>query len=113
MPSVKSKGSEVEKSIEKNHLDELINKINQTNQYFLGVKLNTNYLKINKVVLYEDVSKYTNDKFTITDLPFEITTSKEAASSFESCNEAAVLKTKAAQILFSHGRVEQTRAKIQ
>ena len=53
-------------------MTELVNKINDANKYFLGVKLNTNYLKVNKVVQYEEIAKLAADKVTISDLPFEI-----------------------------------------
>lgn len=33
-------------------LEDLINKINESNKYFLGVKLNTNYLKVNNVAKF-------------------------------------------------------------
>lgn len=41
------------------NLSALVEKINDANKYFLGVKLNTNYLKVNKVVNYADVAALT------------------------------------------------------
>ena len=61
------------KSIGKNNdLQALINKINDANKYFLGIKLNTNYLKVNKIVNYEEISKLTTEKTTVNDIPIEI-----------------------------------------
>lgn len=41
------------------NLSALVEKINEANKYFLGVKLNTNYLKVSKVVNYADVAALT------------------------------------------------------
>lgn len=39
----------------------MVEKINDANKYFLGVKLNTNYLKVNKIVNYADVAALTTE----------------------------------------------------
>lgn len=36
----------------KKTLEDIVSKINEANKYFLGVKLNTNYLKVNKTAKY-------------------------------------------------------------
>lgn len=55
----------------KEALAALVNKINDANKYFLGVKLNTNYLKVNKELTYEDAIKLTAEKSSANDIPIE------------------------------------------
>lgn len=86
-------------------MTELVDKINDANKYFLGVKLNTNYLKVNKVVQYEEISKLAADKVTISDLPFEISKKELDDDSFHKTSQAAALSQKSAQVAFSRARL--------
>lgn len=63
----------------------LVGKINEANKYFLGVKLNTNYLKISKSLPYEEAAKLTSEnKTTLSDLPLEIVLKPDQQQIFDS-----------------------------
>lgn len=56
------------------NLEDILSKINITNAYFQGIKLNTNYLKVQKSVRYDDIKSHkSTDQVTITDFPLAIT----------------------------------------
>ena len=50
----------------------MINHINEVNKYFLGVKLNTNYLKVNNVVSLSSILEELVPTININDLPLDI-----------------------------------------
>jgi len=50
----------------------LVKKINEANKYFLGIKYNTNYLKANKVLKYEEAMQMKAAKATVNDIPLEL-----------------------------------------
>jgi hypothetical protein len=91
----------------------LVGKINDANKYFLGVKLNTNYLKVNKVVQYDEVAKLTVDKATVNDLPIEISKKDADLEAFNKVNQETALSQKSGQVVFSRSRLEPTLAEIQ
>lgn len=47
----------------------MVAKINESNKYFLGVKLNTNYLKINTIAKFEELTQNKVANAKINDLP--------------------------------------------
>jgi hypothetical protein len=94
-------------------LTAMVDKINAANKYFLGVKLNTNYLKVSKEVKYEEVAKLTTDKTTVNDLPIEISKKNADYEAFEKTSQEAALSQKSGQIVFSRARVEPTLLKMQ
>ena len=53
-------------------LDEIITRINESNKYFMGVKLNTNYLKVHNQVKFADILKEKVEKVNISELPIQI-----------------------------------------
>lgn len=88
-------------------------KINEANKYFLGVKLNTNYLKVNKEVKYEEIAKLTADKVAISDIPIEISKKSADLEAFDKTNQEAALSQKSGQIVFSRARIEPTLQQMQ
>lgn len=66
----------------------MVKKINESNRYFLGEKHNTNYLKVNKIVKYEDIQSLKADRVTINDIPIEISKKvNEDMSVFDKCDQ--------------------------
>lgn len=88
-------------------------KINDANKYFLGVKLNTNYLKVNKTLTYEEASKLKIEKATVTDIPIEISKKELDNASFDKVSQEAALSQKSGQIAFSHCRIEPVLSEMQ
>lgn len=84
----------------------LVEKINDANKSFLGVKLNTNYLKVNKVVKYADVAGLTTDTKSVNDIPIEISSKQADNAVFEMVDQQAALGQKSGQVVFSWARVE-------
>ena len=70
----------------------------------MGIKLNTNYLKVHTIGKYEDIVRQKVQNVTINDLPIEIAKEKNNFEEFDNFDERGVLESKAAQVVFSHCR---------
>ena len=70
----------------------------------MGIKLNTNYLKVHTIGKYEDIVRQKVQNVTINDLPIEIAKEKNNFEEFDNFDERGVLESKAAQVIFGHCR---------
>lgn len=75
----------------KKTLEDIVSKINEANKYFLGVKLNTNYLKINKTVKYVEISQQKLPSSTSNDFPLDFSKDSKKLDSFKSFNDSSIL----------------------
>jgi hypothetical protein len=66
----------------------------------MGVKLNTNYLKVTNTVSYEQISQEKLENFNISDF-IDISKERKALEGLEGRKESAVLESRAAAIAFS------------
>ena len=70
----------------------------------MGIKLNTNYLKVHNIGKYDDIVSQKIQNVTISDLPIEIAKEKKGFDDFDNFDERGVLESKAAQVIFGHCR---------
>lgn len=70
----------------------------------MGIKLNTNYLKVHNIGKYDDIVSQKVQNVTINDLPIEIAKEKKGFDDFDNFDERGVLESKAAQVIFGHCR---------
>ena len=70
----------------------------------MGIKLNTNYLKVHNIGKYDDIVSQKVQNVTINDLPIEIAKENKGFDDFDNFDERGVLESKAAQVVFGHCR---------